>query len=81
MPLNRRDGSYFGTLCALDPVPANLGEEDFAILNLLAQLIAFELEADEQQRAREADLRSLEDFITIAAHDLCQPLTDRKSVV
>lgn len=75
VPLNRRDGSYFGTLCALDPVPANLGEEDFAILNLLAQLIAFELEADEQQRAREADLRSLEDFIAIAAHDLRQPLT------
>lgn len=75
VPLNRRDGSYFGTLCALDPIPAKLGEEDFAILDLLAQLISFELEADEQQRAREADMRALEDFIAIAAHDLRQPLT------
>lgn len=75
VPLNRRDGSYFGTLCALDSIPAKLSEDDFAILNLLAQLIAFELEADEQQRACEADLRAQEDFIAIAAHDLRQPLT------
>lgn len=75
VPLNRRDGSYFGTLCALDPQPAALNDEHFDVFHLLAHLIAFELEADEQQRVREAQQRALEDFISIAAHDLRQPLT------
>ncbi|MDP9375426.1 MAG: GAF domain-containing sensor histidine kinase [Chloroflexota bacterium] len=75
VPLTRRDGSYFGTLCALDPQPTDLGEDAFEIFRLLAQLIAFEMEADEERRRREADLRALEDFIAIAAHDLRQPLT------
>lgn len=75
VPLNRRDGSYFGTLCALDPLPATLSEDNFTIFHLLAQLIGFELEADEKQRQREAELRGLEDLIAIAGHDLRQPLT------
>lgn len=75
VPLNRLDGSYFGTLCALDTEPAQLSEADFDILKLLAQLIAFELEADDQQRRREAEFRALEDIVAIAAHDLRQPLT------
>jgi len=75
VPLNRRDGSYFGTLCALDPLPATLSEDDFTIFHLLAQLIGFELEADEKQHLREAELRGLEDLIAIAGHDLRQPLT------
>ena len=75
VPLHRTDGSYFGTLCALDPLPANLSEDDFAIFQLLSQLIAFELEAEETRQKQEAQMRSLEDFISIAAHDLRQPLT------
>lgn len=75
VPLHRRDGSYFGTLCALDPQPAFLSDDDFDVFHLLAQLIAFELEADDQHRRREADLRALEDVVAIAAHDLRQPLT------
>ena len=47
VPLIRRDGSYFGTLCAFDPQPTDLTEESFEVLHLLANLIAFELEADE----------------------------------
>ena len=54
VPLMRRDGSYFGTLCAFDPQPTDLTEESFEIFHLLANLIAFELEADEaERRARE----------------------------
>ncbi len=75
VPLIRRDGTYFGTLCALDPLPTELTDESFDIFSMLAHLIAFELEADEQQRRREAEVRTLEDFIAIAAHDLRQPLT------
>jgi signal transduction histidine kinase len=47
VPLVRRDGSYFGTLCAFDPQPTDLTEESFEVFYLLANLIAFELEADE----------------------------------
>ncbi len=75
VPLHRRDGSYFGTLCTLDPRPTALTDEAFAVFHLLADLIAFELEADERQQRREAEVRALEDFVAIAAHDLRQPLT------
>lgn len=75
VPLVRRDGSHFGTLCAFDPRPAPLSEEHFAIFHLLAGLIAFELEADEQQQRRDQALHAMEDFIEVAVHDLRQPLT------
>ena len=75
VPLRRRDGSYFGTLCTLDPAPTDLAEDAAAIFTLLADLIAFELEADEQGRQQEAQIRALEDVIAIAGHDLRQPLT------
>jgi signal transduction histidine kinase len=75
VPLFRPDGSPFGTLCALDPNPAPLTEQNFAIFRLLADLITFELEADEQQQRRETALRALEDFVAVAVHDLRQPLT------
>ncbi|MGI9146342.1 MAG: ATP-binding protein [Chloroflexota bacterium] len=54
VPLNRRDGTYFGTLCALDPLPAELNEEGLAIFELLASLIAFELEAEDSERRSRA---------------------------
>lgn len=81
MPLLRRDGSWFGTLCALDPLPARLSEEKLGIFQLLASLIGFQLEAEERSRTREqelltaqqtADLR--ERFIGILGHDLRNPL-------
>jgi signal transduction histidine kinase len=75
VPLRRRDGSYFGTLCTLDPAPTDLADDAAAIFTLLADLIAFELEADEQQRQQAAQIRALEDVIAIAGHDLRQPLT------
>lgn len=75
MPLLRRDGSYFGTLCALDPAPASLDEASFAVFDLMAQLISYELEAEDKGNAREAHIGALKDVISMAAHDLRQPLT------
>lgn len=75
VPLLRRDGSVFGVLCALDPLPSKLTEDVFELFHLLAGLIAYELEEDERQQQRDAEIRALEDFIAIAAHDLRQPLT------
>ena len=75
VPLHRQDGSYFGTLCALDPKPANLGEDAFDLFNLLSQLIAFELEAEENQLKREVQHEALTQFISTASHNLRTPLT------
>lgn len=74
MPLYRRDGSLFGTLCALDPLPAELDEADFEIFHLLADLIAFELEADEEQHRRAEDEARRRTFVDAVAHDLKNPL-------
>lgn len=75
VPLRRRDGSYFGTLCTLDPEPTALTDDTAAIFTLLADLIAFELEDDEQRRRQATQIRTLEEVIAIAGHDLRQPLT------
>jgi two-component system, NarL family, sensor histidine kinase DevS len=48
-------------LCAFDPQPTDLTEDNFEIFHLLANLIAFELEADEAEtRAREVAERLAE---------------------
>jgi signal transduction histidine kinase len=75
VPLHRQDGSYFGTLCALDPKPAKLSEEVFDLFNLLSQLIAFELEAEDMQRQKEVQHEALTEFISTASHNLRTPLT------
>lgn len=81
MPLYRRDGEYFGTLCALDPLPANLSEDDFETFRLFADLIGYELEAAEQQTEREEALKQAQQsserrarFMGILGHDLRSPL-------
>lgn len=77
VPVNLRDGRCFGALCALDIVPfeANLDENNLIIFNLLSQLVAYELEAQAERESKEAEISGLNDIITIAAHDLRQPLT------
>ncbi|MBA3468078.1 MAG: GAF domain-containing sensor histidine kinase [Herpetosiphonaceae bacterium] len=75
VPLTRRDGTTIGTLCALDPQPTAIPEATLIEFRLLADLLAFELAAQEEEQQREDALRLLEDFIAIAAHDLRQPLT------
>ncbi len=75
MPLHRRDGTYFGTLCALDPLPHELSDDDVAIFELLSGLIAYEMESEERRLRQEAAVRNLEDFVAVASHDLRQPLT------
>jgi len=75
VPLHRQDGSYFGTLCALDPNPANLSADAFDLFNLLSQLIAFELEAEETQHQREVQHEAFTQFVSTASHNLRTPLT------
>lgn len=82
MPILRKDGSFFGTLCAIDPRPAKVNTpETIGMFRLFAELIAFHLEAQDRLRSAEAALsderRSAElreQFIAVLGHDLRNPL-------
>ena len=81
-PIVLRDGSFFGTLCAIDPLPANVQnsvtEQTF---KLFANLIATQLDArndllvSNARLAAELEMAELRDqFIAVVAHDIRNPL-------
>jgi signal transduction histidine kinase len=82
VPIIMADGSFFGTLCAIDPKPRKLNTpEVVGMFKLFAELIAFHLDAanrvglSESKLAieqRSAELR--EQFIAVLGHDLRNPL-------
>ncbi len=67
VPLIRRDGRAFGTLCALDPDPGRLPESLLRQFGLTSELIALQLDEQAQSSERER-------FMGILAHDLRNPL-------
>ena len=83
IPVFRPDGFYFGTLCGLDPEPANLSDGAVVpALTLFAELVSRQLETERSLSAmrsallteREtAELR--EQFIAVLGHDLRTPLS------
>ncbi|EJL22657.1 GAF domain-containing sensor histidine kinase [Novosphingobium sp. AP12] len=82
MPIMRADGSFFGTLCCIDPNPADLGRPEVqATFRMFADLLAFHLDAadklsaSEQKLAVEVEAGELrEQFIAVVGHDLRNPL-------
>ena len=82
MPIIRRDGRFFGTLCAIDPRPARLkNPETIGMFKLFAELIAAHLDsadlldvarAETLQERTNKELR--EQFIAVLGHDLRNPL-------
>ena len=82
IPVMQPDGRYFGTLCALDPLPAKLSNTaTLASMTLFAQLItkhlAIENKLSESQSAllNERETSELrEQFIAVLGHDLRTPL-------
>lgn len=82
VPILRRDGVYFGNLCAIDREPAQASRPHIlALFQLFAGLIALQLESEERHEAshsaletprKTADLR--EHFIAVLGHDLRTPL-------
>ena len=82
MPINRRDGTFFGTLFALDPAPRRVNEPStLAVFGTCAELIARQLEdhqklarSHSQLRAERARARLREEFIAVLGHDLRSPL-------
>jgi signal transduction histidine kinase len=82
VPIFRRDGVLFGTLCAIDPLPAPLDDPKIiGMFRLFAELIAAQLDADERLADSQASLvneRKIaalrEQFIAVLGHDLRNPL-------
>jgi signal transduction histidine kinase len=82
MPIVMPDGTFFGTLCAIDPKPRMLSTPAIVgSFKLFAELIAFHLDANirvaesEATLARERELSELrEQFIAVLGHDLRNPL-------
>jgi len=82
VPIILSDGSFFGTLCAIDPKPASVNTpETIGMFGLFAELIAAQLEAAATVAASNAlllDERNAselrEQFIAVLGHDLRNPL-------
>lgn len=75
MPITLADGSFFGTLCAIDTVPRTLNTPEITgMFQLFANLIAFHLDAHDRmdQERQSSELR--EQFIAVLGHDLRNPL-------
>ncbi len=82
MPIILSDGSFFGTLCAIDPRPARLKTpEIIGMFRLFAELISKSLDAGRKLAATESALREeradaelREQFIAVLGHDLRTPM-------
>jgi signal transduction histidine kinase len=82
VPIILTDGTFFGTLCAIDPRPARLDNpETVGTIKLFAELIGTHLNALARLDASEATLLGerevselREQFIAVLGHDLRNPL-------
>ena len=82
VPIFRKDGSFFGTLCAIDKKPATVKTQEIqGMFALFADLISFHLNAVEEIDASAAKLKEereiaelREQFIAILGHDLKNPI-------
>lgn len=83
VPIVRKDGTYFGNLCALDPKPRRVSDErSVGMFQLFAELIAAQLDSEERVEVSQAALRDAqavaelrEQFIAVLGHDLRDPLS------
>ena len=83
IPIIKANGDFFGTLCAIDSVPATLDEPaTLKTLTLFAQLIAMSLDTQNHLEITQAALedanengRLREQFIAVLGHDLRTPLS------
>jgi signal transduction histidine kinase len=83
VPIRLPGGTFFGTLCAIDPRPARLTNvQTIGMFKLFADLIGLHLDAQERLSVSEAalvnahqraDLQS--QFVAVLGHDLRNPLS------
>ena len=82
VPVFRTNGSFFGTICALDPAPAALtGSAIQPMMESFARLLTIQIESEEAAQQTEAALKKelaiaelREQFIAVLGHDLRNPL-------
>jgi signal transduction histidine kinase len=87
MPIILADGSFFGTLCAIDPRPTNVSRDEVVgMFRLFAELIAKHLDSNRKLAAAESELLEerkvaelREQFIAVLGHDLRTPLRGIRS--
>ena len=83
IPIITGDGQFFGTLCAIDSVPADLESPELKqTLTLFAQLIAMSLDSQRDLIATKTALdvanehgRLRDQFVAVLGHDLRTPLS------
>jgi signal transduction histidine kinase len=82
LPIILKDGTFFGTLCAIDPKPHRVDTpETIGMFKLFAELIAQHLDNNARRDASEALLLEAneaaqlrEQFMAVLGHDLRNPL-------
>jgi len=82
VPVFRTDGRFFGTICALDPNPANLRSSAIqSTMESFARVLSLQIEAEEAAQQTHAQLQEergtaelREQFIAVLGHDLRNPL-------
>ncbi|RKG92465.1 GAF domain-containing sensor histidine kinase [Corallococcus terminator] len=81
VPLYRRNGDFFGVMCALDAKPADLTEDKLEVFRHLGDLVGHQLEQEEALNERDTQLLSAheaallrEQLMGIVSHDLRNPL-------
>jgi signal transduction histidine kinase len=82
VPISLSDGTFFGTLCGIDPEPRSINNEEvIGMLTLFSDLIARHLELAEQVKVKEEAIRLLNDqsdareqILAVLAHDIRNPL-------
>lgn len=82
IPIHRSDGSFFGTLCAIDTEPRDVKHpRAVAMLEMFADVIGRSLETEERLEAQErlvAQEREIsriqEEFVAVLGHDLRNPV-------
>lgn len=82
VPVFRTNGSFFGTICALDPASAALtGSAIQPMMESFARLLTIQIESEEAAQQTEAALKKelaiaelREQFIAVLGHDLRNPL-------
>lgn len=83
IPIIRSNGDFFGTLCAIDQVPAQFDEAAVSkTLTLFAQLISAQLDVQADLEAKAIELANAtetgvirDQFIAVLGHDLRSPLS------
>lgn len=82
IPIHRSDGTFFGTLCAIDTEPRDVKHpRAVAMLEMFADMIGQSLETEERLEASEDMVaheremsRIQEEFVAVLGHDLRNPV-------